>query len=998
MNKAKITTVLAVLIMVALPVSFLISDGSNADPNGYLLIDDGNGTTEWKETTADGSKTIGQLVKGALEDKGRTYEYSAGIVTVDGKSTTVMGGDDTTGTFVTSGTTGVKVTSTWKLFRWDATVWTPIAITELDSVYASGSYALGFYPAGTGPVETPDHRTSWTMIRGNSQQDGHQESVFTTEDKATFKWEKPSNSNGVYGSVLYANDLVFAKFGIGSGMGTSQEDTKLVCYNMDGVTQWEFSFPGILYYENMTPVIVGDYIYTTTGLGFIFKLPWKTGPGTGEANVTMFNGNTGAIPYDRATVEAKTGAIPYQTGAEVKGQPFSTGPSSLVYDSGTIFTRASNGMIYCFDLDLNLIWSSQMGGYTYYISPTIYGDYVFTGAHDGALYVMDKKDGHIIDKKVVFTTMNKGKEYGCVNAPVIFKNESLLTVAMGFTEGRGMSSANGGVALYSFNGFALTEIYKTSTTSGDKDYVGVVSNYVLPVETDTFRGIMYCAYNGMYSTTLDGQTTHVNDTIAEVHGPPLLVNNERIYLASYTASKPIYILNTKGEITNLMENTSQVRNYNMTGPTVIGDYVFVGNDSGMYCVYGQFDKYIPPTENQTPWWMGLVIALAIILALVVVLWIVLKFVFKKDKPFTYIAERIKYYLGSDELTHNTRSKHRLLIVIIVGIVGSIVMFLVCLMSGSTSTLSLSETLSALFSAIGKGGNNLTYEEVVVYSSRLPRALAAFAVGVGLSVAGCMYQAIIRNPMVDPYIMGVSSGAGTAAIAVIAFDFTLFGLLPSHSVFLTAIVAMIGGLLAFMITMLLAEKAGGSSINYVLAGIVVGLAFSAVQTLMMSMAGNHVTNALTWLFGSFSNISWTQIWVVFIPALFLSSISLIWAKEFNLVLLGEDQAKQMGLNVRKFNRWMLIIASILTAVCVAFCGIIGFVGLVVPHLCRMILGGDHRLVLPSSMALGGFLMMLADYASRMIMPGQELPVGAITTIIGVPVFAWLLIRRGKMYEG
>ena len=107
---------------------------------------------------------------------------------------------------------------------------------------------------------------------------------------------------------------------------------------------------------------------------------------------------------------------------------------------------------------------------------------------------------------------------------------------------------------------------------------------------------------------------------------------------------------------------------------------------------------------------------------------------------------------------------------------------------------------------------------------------------------------------------------------------------------------------------------------------------------------------------------------------------------------------MGLNVRKFNRWMLIIASLLTAICVAFCGIIGFVGLVIPHLCRMVLGGDHRLVLPASMAFGGALMVLADLTSRMIVPGFELPVGAITTVIGVPVFAWLLIKRGKMYDG
>ena len=124
--------------------------------------------------------------------------------------------------------------------------------------------------------------------------------------------------------------------------------------------------------------------------------------------------------------------------------------------------------------------------------------------------------------------------------------------------------------------------------------------------------------------------------------------------------------------------------------------------------------------------------------------------------------------------------------------------------------------------------------------------------------------------------------------------------------------------------------------------------------------------------------------------------MIWAKELNLVLLGEDQARQMGLDAKRFDRIMLILASVLTAFCVAFCGVIGFVGLVIPHLSRMIMGGDHRLMLPTAMAFGGFLMIAADLLSRILMTGYELPVGAITTIIGVPMFAYLLVRRGKSY--
>ena len=293
---------------------------------------------------------------------------------------------------------------------------------------------------------------------------------------------------------------------------------------------------------------------------------------------------------------------------------------------------------------------------------------------------------------------------------------------------------------------------------------------------------------------------------------------------------------------------------------------------------------------------------------------------------------------------------------------------------------------------------MTDKEVIVFSSRLPRAIAAIAVGLGLSVAGSAYQAVIRNPLVDPYIMGVSSGAGTFAIAVIAFNFTFFGLISSNSIYLIAISSIIGGLLAFGMTMILAHRAGSTTNAYVLSGVVIGLVFGAVQTLMIVFSGDKVSDVMLWLFGSFANITWEKALFILIPVAFISVFLFRYAKELNLILLGENQARQMGLDVRRFNVMILVLASVLTAFCVAFCGIIGFVGLVVPHLCRMLFGGDHRLVLPASIAFGGILMMAADLMARMIIPGTELPVGAITTMIGVPVFAYLLIKRGKIYNG
>lgn len=988
-RKIMIVLVLTAVLLSSFPaIQSADSDGDTSSKD-YLLFDDGNGSTKWTEISAS-NVSLDQTVKAAADLIGIEYSYSGGSVTIGDKTSTVVGGTDTGGSFVVSGTTGVTVTSSWELYSWnaDASSWEATPLSKLNEIYISGSYALGFYPDGTKPVETPVDRTSWTMIRGNALQDGNQESTFTETSEAEIVWtDSRGGQSGVYSSVLYANGLVFVRFGTGDGMGTGT-DCSLRCHTTSGELLWEFSYPGIQYYETTTPVIAGDYIYAPGGLGYIFKIPWKTGPGDGNCDVTTFNN----APYNEEDVKEKVGAIPYSTGATLIGSTYSTGPGSLVYSDGAIYCECSNGMVYCFDMGLNLIWSSQMGGHTYYVSPTVCDGYVFTGALDGNLYAIDASNGTIIDSELVYHRELYRTYYGLVSIPSVMKSQDGYTLFFSVSDGRGMSSQVGGLGIYWFNESSLNKVYLNT-----EDF-GLVSNYLVRADTESFHGVMFASTNGIFRIDAEGAYKLLNGELAEIHAPPVIVNGERLYLASYTAGKPLYILDLDGTLLSQISPPREISNYNMSPMTVIDDWIFVGNDSGTYALYGVLPDYVPPVEDTAPWWEPFAVFAGIVVILLVSIYLVLRLVFKKEKPYAYLSERINHYLKGDDMLHNTRSRHRLLAVLSVGIVSTVLIFLLCLCVGSSATLSVEEAVSALISAINKNGQNLTYNEVIVYSSRLPRAMAAFAVGVGLSIAGSVYQAIIRNPLVDPYIMGVSSGAGTAAIAVIAFDFTFFGLFSPHSIYLTAAAAMVGGLIAFFITMLIAEKAGGSSLNYVLAGVVVGLAFSAVQSLMMSMAGDKINDTLTWLFGSFSNVSWTQVWIIVIPALALAFVPLVWAKEFNLVLLGEDQAKQMGLDVRKFNRMMLILASVLTAICVAFVGIIGFVGLVVPHLCRMILGGDHRLVLPSSIVVGGILMMLADFASRMILIGQELPVGAITTIIGVPVFAYLLIKKGRMYDG
>ena len=344
------------------------------------------------------------------------------------------------------------------------------------------------------------------------------------------------------------------------------------------------------------------------------------------------------------------------------------------------------------------------------------------------------------------------------------------------------------------------------------------------------------------------------------------------------------------------------------------------------------------------------------------------------------------------------NKKKLLQIVLVGTLLTFLVFLAYISIGQSKIYNPIEALQLLVEYI-QNPSGCSIEAKVIGIERFPRSIAVLFIGIGLSIAGAMYQAVIRNPLVDPYIMGVSSGAGVAAIAVIAFNFTFFGLLSPSNMFITPIAAIVGGLIAFFITMTLAEKAGGSSVSYVLAGVIIGMALGALQTMLLQGASNtDLPQALSWLFGSFKGIMWSEIPFIVFPVAFLILLPLFKAREMNLVLLGEDQARQMGLDTKNFNRIMLITASVLASICVAFVGIIGFVGLVVPHVCRMIWGGDHRFVIPASIFLGGSLLMIADLIARMAIDKVELPVGAITTLIGVPVFAYLLIRKGRMYDG
>ena len=964
------------VVAILLVTAVCIVPPSDATGDTDVLLDHGNGSVEWTQSSGG---TVEDVLADAMIGLGVDFEISSGTISVDGVSSKTVGSSSNGGSLEESGATGATVTTEWHVFLWDGSSW--VETDELSAPADASAVALAFYPDGISPVVTPDHPYAVTMSRGDSSNTGNFDADYSSGEEYEVTW---SETGTAHANILYAGGYVFQKYGIDS-TGTA----RVVC--IDGETGehvWEFEFTSGSNYESSTPLIVGDWIYVATMTGYIYRIPLYEGPGENNANVTSIGG----VPFSEASpVEAVLKDF------EV-GNTYDSGFSSMVFDSGVIYVTHSNGMVYCFDTELSLIWSQMLDGSTYLVAPTVYDGYLFTGALDGRLYVLDAVGGGIVADTTVAQYRYQSKVYGGVGQVAVQPTgNGTYMLYMTFSDGLGMSQINCGFAIYEFSpsGNVLVERYRNED-------LGDMGRYILPVDTPDFRGVYFVAAPGsgtnLYRIDSAGNLETMTEGLAEIHSAPVLADDRYIYLVSYSSSDPIYQISLDGTIVGTASCPSGVRNFNMIPLVVLGDTIFGGTDSGIYRFDGAFPVYVAPSLEQG---QPLILIIAEIVAAILValglMYAVLRFK-GHEKPFNYLKTSFLHYLYGDDQSHNTRNKHRLKFIIVIGAILTFAAFTLCLCVGSTSIENPVEAYSALFSAISKGGVGLDSLETTIYVSRLPRTIAALAVGIGLSVAGCIYQAIIRNPLVDPYIMGVSSGAGVAAIAVIAFDFTFFGMFSSHSIFLTAITACIGGLIAFACTMLLAEKSGGSAINYVLSGVVIGLAFSAVQTIMLTMAGNKLSNALSWLYGSFAEVTWSQVGIIVFLAVFLSLVPLIWAKELNLVLLGEDQARQMGLNVRRFNRWMLILASILTSVCVAFCGVIGFVGLVIPHLCRMLLGSDHRMVLPASICFGGVMLMLADLLARTGYYGMELPVGAITTVIGIPVFAYLLIKRGRMYDG
>ena len=279
---------------------------------------------------------------------------------------------------------------------------------------------------------------------------------------------------------------------------------------------------------------------------------------------------------------------------------------------------------------------------------------------------------------------------------------------------------------------------------------------------------------------------------------------------------------------------------------------------------------------------------------------------------------------------------------------------------------------------------------IYWNMRLPRILLAFMIGAMLSLCGMVFQAIFRNPLTTPFTLGVSSGAAFGAIAFIIFgaEATFLGFTQNY------FSAFAGAMLSVVIVYTFARIKGGfSTFTMLLAGVAINFFFSSLILLFQYLADfTKVFQAYRWLMGTFGTFGFSKV-INIAPFFILGSlVVMLFSKELNLMLLGEDMAVSRGLDANRFKIMMFIICSIMVGASVSLCGIIGFVGMISPHICRLVIGSDHKYLSRASLLFGGFFMVVCDTISRKIISPAELPIGIITALLGGPFFLWLLVAK------
>lgn len=281
---------------------------------------------------------------------------------------------------------------------------------------------------------------------------------------------------------------------------------------------------------------------------------------------------------------------------------------------------------------------------------------------------------------------------------------------------------------------------------------------------------------------------------------------------------------------------------------------------------------------------------------------------------------------------------------------------------------------------------------IVWKIRMPRVVLAGLVGASLAIAGAAFQGLLKNPLADPYTLGVSSGASVGAVATLFFGISV----PFLGIFTLPVFSMIGALVTMLLVITFAKLVDRAMKmeTIILTGIIFSSFLGSIISLMIALTGEELRQIIGWLLGSVSMRGWSFVQMA-LPFVIIGTF-LLWLnrRELNAMLFGEERAKHLGVNVKKRKMMILIGGSMLTGTAVAVSGTIGFVGLVVPHMTRLLFGSDNRHVLPLSFINGASLLIVCDLVSRTIISPTELPIGVITAFIGAPVFAFIFFRQRK----
>ena len=283
-----------------------------------------------------------------------------------------------------------------------------------------------------------------------------------------------------------------------------------------------------------------------------------------------------------------------------------------------------------------------------------------------------------------------------------------------------------------------------------------------------------------------------------------------------------------------------------------------------------------------------------------------------------------------------------------------------------------------------------WQSSIFWNLRAPRIVLSVLVGAALSMCGAAYQSVFRNPLTDPYVLGISSGASVGAAVAILLGLEAYMLGVGTC-------ALVTGLLTIVVIYRIASIGNRMhTTTLLLTGVCITFLMSAIISFIMVLRQDKMDSIIFWTMGSFASASWTEVAIVAPVVAVGIGIVLYYARDLNLLLAGSETARSLGVEVERVKRVLLLSTTLMVAFCVATCGVIGFVGLVVPHCLRLVLGPDNRRIVPCAIFAGGHFMLLCDTLARTLLMPAELPVGSLTALAGAPLFIYLLYKNKKRY--